>query len=140
MPKKISLIFDTCLQYIPTEKNFIYNYGINFEDLKSDLSVLDATLDLSVSSPYCMISSEPTLVTTSIPDVTMQRVCLRASVGRSARDTYWPTYVKMNSIHLLRPLRVQEDRPLQDSVTIRCFFFKILVSTGVTLMPVTAST
>ena len=52
--KENSLIFDTCLQYIQTEKNFIYNYGINFEDLKSDLSVLDATLDLSTSSPYCM--------------------------------------------------------------------------------------
>ena len=50
-----SLIFDVCIDYLPPDKNFIYDYGIDFEQLKGDLGLLNAALDTSpISSPFCM--------------------------------------------------------------------------------------
>ena len=50
-----SFIFDICIDYFPSEKLFIYDYGIDFQQLKSDLTVLNAALAGSpLASPYCM--------------------------------------------------------------------------------------
>jgi hypothetical protein len=50
-----SLIFDVCIDYLPPDKRFIYDYGINFELLKGDLALLNAALDTSpLASPFCM--------------------------------------------------------------------------------------
>lgn len=50
-----SLLFDICIKYIPPDKHFIYDYGINYEQLKGDLGLLNAALETSpLSSSYCM--------------------------------------------------------------------------------------
>lgn len=50
-----SLIFSICIDYIPSNKHFIYDYGIDFEQLKGDLGLLNAALETSpISSPFCM--------------------------------------------------------------------------------------
>ena len=51
--KENSFIFDTCINYIPAEKQFIYDYGLDYAELIGDLSLLDATLRTSVSSQFC---------------------------------------------------------------------------------------
>ena len=50
-----SLILELCIDYFPAKKLFIYDYGIDFEQLKGDLGLLNAALMTSpLSSPYCM--------------------------------------------------------------------------------------
>ena len=50
-----SLILELCIDYFPAEKLFIYDYGIDFQQLKGDLGLLDRALGTSpLSSPYCM--------------------------------------------------------------------------------------
>ena len=50
-----SLIFDVCIDYISLNKHFIYDYGIDYEQLKGDLGLLNAALETSpLSSPFCM--------------------------------------------------------------------------------------
>ena len=50
-----SLIFSICIDYIPSNKHFIYDYGIDFEQLKGDLGLLNAALETSpISPPFCM--------------------------------------------------------------------------------------
>ena len=50
-----SLIFDVCIDYLPPDKNFIYDYGIDFKQLESDLKLLNAALGTSsIASPFCM--------------------------------------------------------------------------------------
>ena len=51
--KENSLIFNTCINYIPAEKQFIYDYGLDYSKLSGDLSLLDATLRTSVASRFC---------------------------------------------------------------------------------------
>ena len=53
--KENSLFFDVCNKYIPSNKHFIYDYGINYEQLKGDLGLLNAALETSpLATPYCM--------------------------------------------------------------------------------------
>ena len=50
-----SLFLDLCIDYFPAERLFIYDYGIDFQQLKSDLGLLNAALETSpLSSPFCM--------------------------------------------------------------------------------------
>ena len=50
-----SLIFSICIDYIPSNKHFIYDYGVDFEQLKGDLGLLNAALETSpISPPFCM--------------------------------------------------------------------------------------
>ena len=52
---KRSYIFDPCIDYFPEEKHFIYDYGVNFQTLVGDLSLLNIALTVSFSSTsYCM--------------------------------------------------------------------------------------
>ena len=50
-----SLIFDLCIDYFPAEKQFIFDYGINFQTLIRDLTLLNSALSASsLASPFCM--------------------------------------------------------------------------------------
>lgn len=51
---KDSLIFDVCITYIASDKWFIYDYGIDYEELKEDLELINAgSKTLSLATPYC---------------------------------------------------------------------------------------
>ena len=48
-------MFDVCIKYIPNDKLFIYDYGIDFQQLKQNLVLLNAALETSTSvTSYCM--------------------------------------------------------------------------------------
>ena len=50
-----SLLFDACIEYIPPNKHFIYDYGIDYQQLKGDLGLLNVILETSpLASPFCM--------------------------------------------------------------------------------------
>ena len=52
---KDSIIFNICVNYISSDKLFIYDYGTDYEELKEDLQLLyDGSQSLSLANSYCM--------------------------------------------------------------------------------------
>ena len=49
----MNLLYSTCANLLPRNKCYIYDYGVDFEELSEDLAFLDITLEKSDVPQYC---------------------------------------------------------------------------------------